>query len=234
MGAYDILDSAQLFDNLADAVADLQYTYAATARPRFMHKDYVLTRELPNEPALHDYSSVGFVFGRESSGLTNDEVALTNKIMTVDSDPAFPVLNLAQAVAITCYELYRVTHSRDMNSQQQDDDKAASNIVRKDSKTSISSPDDNLLSSLPSTASSPELVAAQTQAAHSSSSSSSSSNSSMDPASMMLAYGRPDLLNVQQLATAGELDTFMQHLFRELEVAQFFEDENKRASLQVS
>lgn len=38
----------------------------------------------------------GILFGRESSGLTNEEVAMANKIVTIEADPVYPVLNLAQ------------------------------------------------------------------------------------------------------------------------------------------
>jgi len=72
-----------------------QYVFAATARQRAMNKEAVGSRALPSSlpPAG---THVGIMFGRESSGLTNEEVALANATISVDADPAFPVLNLAQ------------------------------------------------------------------------------------------------------------------------------------------
>jgi len=120
VGADDLIASARLYNSVQEATADLNYLYAATARKRFMHKDYVMSRDLAG-----DYASlapvtpgdggagggrarVGVMFGRESSGLTNEEVAMARKILVVDSDPNFAVLNLAQAVVVCCYELYQL------------------------------------------------------------------------------------------------------------------------------
>ncbi|EFJ50013.1 hypothetical protein VOLCADRAFT_104150 [Volvox carteri f. nagariensis] len=48
----------------------------------------------------------GVLFGREASGLTNEEVAAANKVLCIEAHPDYPVLNLAQAVLCTVYELY--------------------------------------------------------------------------------------------------------------------------------
>ena len=62
-----------------------------------MHKAVVTSAQLAADlPSGH---AVGLMFGRESSGLTNGEVALASKILTIDADPSYPVLNLAQVCA---------------------------------------------------------------------------------------------------------------------------------------
>ncbi|KXZ50024.1 hypothetical protein GPECTOR_18g177 [Gonium pectorale] len=133
--AADLLRSARLYDSVADAVADLDRIYAATARTRFMSKAFVTSRQLPadlralaaaaaaaatssssagadgeTEPAapaaVAAAPRAGLMFGRESSGLTNDEVAAAHKVLTIEADPGYPVLNLGQAVALTVYELF--------------------------------------------------------------------------------------------------------------------------------
>lgn len=83
-----------------------------------MNKDYVLTRDLAADYPS-DAGRVGIMFGRESSGLTNAEVALASKVLTVDSDPSFPVLNLAQALVVICYELYGAQQRAAGGEQQQ-------------------------------------------------------------------------------------------------------------------
>jgi cell division septation protein DedD len=53
VGAADLLEAALLFDTLEEAVSDLNFLYAATARPRFMNKDYVLTRDVAADYPRH-------------------------------------------------------------------------------------------------------------------------------------------------------------------------------------
>ena len=104
VGAIDIIESAKIFDNVTDAVSDLQYVYATTAQRRDMNKNYVMSRDI----ASHIDRSIktGIMFGRENWGLTNKEIGMANTILTIDTDPDFSSLNIAHAVAVICSQLY--------------------------------------------------------------------------------------------------------------------------------
>src|SRR3546814_9772154 len=81
-GADIVLAQAQVFDALADAVADCTTIYATTVRKRGVMKP-VLT---PEAAAREVHASAGrsaYVFGAERSGLETDDVALAHKIVTV-------------------------------------------------------------------------------------------------------------------------------------------------------
>jgi len=58
------------------------------------------------------YNRVGVVFGRESVGLTRDEIAKCDLLVHIEANPEYPTLNLSHAVAIVLYELYRKTKKR--------------------------------------------------------------------------------------------------------------------------
>lgn len=108
-GAGGVLDEARVFDATAEAVGDLTYVYATTARTREMTK-LVLTPAAAAKDAMARVASgerVGFLFGRERTGLETDDVMRANAIVTVPVNPDFPSLNLAQCVLLTCYELRR-------------------------------------------------------------------------------------------------------------------------------
>src|SRR3546814_13309457 len=93
----------QVFDALADAVADCTTIYATTVRKRGVMKP-VLT---PEAAAREVHASAGrsaYVFGAERSGLENDEVALAHAIVTVTINTEFASLNLAQAVFLPAFE----------------------------------------------------------------------------------------------------------------------------------
>lgn len=102
-GADVILEGAQVFPTLADAVADCAHVYATTVRKRGVTKPVVT----PEEAAREIHAAQGrsaYVFGPERSGLETDDVALARKILTVPINPDFASLNLAQAVVLCAYE----------------------------------------------------------------------------------------------------------------------------------
>lgn len=102
-GADFILDKAQVYETLADAVADCAHVYATTVRKRGVTKPVVT----PEEAAQEIHAAQGrcaYVFGPERSGLETEDVALARKILTVPINPEFGSLNLAQAVILCAYE----------------------------------------------------------------------------------------------------------------------------------
>ncbi|MEL6283684.1 MAG: RNA methyltransferase [Pseudomonadota bacterium] len=108
-GATRVIDAARVFETTPQACADLTTVYATTARPREMTK-HVLTPEA----AVADMATrmaagekLGVLFGRERTGLENDDVLLANAIITVDANPAFSSLNLGQCVLLMAYEWRR-------------------------------------------------------------------------------------------------------------------------------
>ncbi|KAG2499762.1 hypothetical protein HYH03_002059 [Edaphochlamys debaryana] len=118
--AVDLIDSAKVYDSLDAALADLQYVYATSGRPRDqdkLAKDVVLLRQL--QDALPPAGTrVGIMFGRETNGLLNEELVRANAILTIDTDPAFYSLNLGQAVLIVCYELFRAPRRPELGAKR--------------------------------------------------------------------------------------------------------------------
>lgn len=96
----------EVFDDLEAASADLHLIWATTARPR----DMLLSVQSPTE-AMEEASSIqkkgkktGIMFGREATGMSNDEIVFADKIITADLNPSFSSLNLAQAVLMIAWE----------------------------------------------------------------------------------------------------------------------------------
>jgi tRNA/rRNA methyltransferase len=102
-GADDGAGTRQVFETLADAVADCAHVYATTVRKRGVTKP-VLTPEAgrARDPRAPGRSAI--VFGPERSGLETEDVALARAIVTVPINPEFGSLNLAQAVILCAYE----------------------------------------------------------------------------------------------------------------------------------
>ena len=102
-GADEVLAGAQVYASVAEAVADCAHVYATTVRKRGVTKP-VLTPEAAAREIAGNRGRSAILFGPERSGLETDDVALARTIVTVPVNPAFPSLNLAQAVILCAYE----------------------------------------------------------------------------------------------------------------------------------
>jgi tRNA/rRNA methyltransferase len=111
-GAAFLLDSAKLYETAREAIADLSFVYAATARERGQMKPVITpAAALPQTVArIAAGERHGVMFGPERTGLDNDDVALADSILTFPVNPAYASLNLAQAVLLTGYEWFRAAH----------------------------------------------------------------------------------------------------------------------------
>ncbi len=102
-GADAAINGARIFDTAAEAVADLQLVLATTARRRDLEKPVHDPREAAR--LLRESGArTGILFGPERSGLDNDEAGLAAAIVEAPLNPAFPSLNLAQAVFLMAWE----------------------------------------------------------------------------------------------------------------------------------
>jgi len=102
-GADRVLEGAQVFATVADAVADCAHVYATTVRKRGVTKP-VVTPEVAAQAIHAGPGRAAILFGPERSGLETDDVALARTIVTVPINPRFGSLNLAQAVILVAYE----------------------------------------------------------------------------------------------------------------------------------
>ncbi len=105
-GADIVLENAQVFDNVADAVADCSVVYATTVRQRGQVKP-VVTPAVAAQEIVSAPARSAILFGAERSGLSSDDVAVARTIITVPINPEFGSLNLAQAVILVAYEWSR-------------------------------------------------------------------------------------------------------------------------------
>lgn len=101
-----VIEGAVVFETLEEAVKDLNFLYATTARPRDNFKPVRGPVEAGRvlRARFSAGEKTGILFGRERFGLDNDEVGLADEIVTFPVNPAFASLNIAQAVLLMSYE----------------------------------------------------------------------------------------------------------------------------------
>ncbi len=119
-GADDLLACAQVHATLAEAVADCRLVLGCTARSRRV----ALDEQLPRDAAMRILSAAGegdevaLVFGRERTGLTNDELQLCHGAVHIPANPDYSSLNLAAAVQVLTYELRMAVLAADVSVSQ--------------------------------------------------------------------------------------------------------------------
>lgn len=103
----EILENAEVFPTLKDALQDVDFVIGTTARRRTSRIDYHYVDKLPgllySKKKFADHVAV--VFGSEESGLSNEDLALCNILSSVSMATKYPSLNLAQSIMVYAYQL---------------------------------------------------------------------------------------------------------------------------------
>ncbi|WP_404341368.1 tRNA (cytosine(32)/uridine(32)-2'-O)-methyltransferase TrmJ [Pseudoalteromonas mariniglutinosa] len=123
-GATDVLGNAVIVDSVADAIADCVLTIGTSARSRTLSWPMVEPRECGEKLVTEAKTgSVALVFGRENSGLSNEELQQCNYHVCIPANPEYSSLNLAMAVQTLCYEtrMAFLNQHQQLNKPQLDD-----------------------------------------------------------------------------------------------------------------
>lgn len=106
-GAADLLHQTRVVASLPEAIADCELVFGTSARVRGVPWPIQDLRPAATQAITEARSGhrVAIVFGRENSGLTNDELALCNAHLTIPVNPDYGVLNVAAAIQVVGYEL---------------------------------------------------------------------------------------------------------------------------------
>jgi tRNA (cytidine32/uridine32-2'-O)-methyltransferase len=107
-GAQDVLESVTVCDSLDAAIADCHWVVGTSTRSRRIpwpvKSAEAVAADILAQPAG---SEVAILFGRETNGLSNDELQRCHCHLQIPANPQYPSLNLAMAVQVVCYELFK-------------------------------------------------------------------------------------------------------------------------------
>ncbi|GJL95707.1 MAG: tRNA (cytidine/uridine-2'-O-)-methyltransferase TrmJ [Hyphococcus sp.] len=111
-GAAPVIDQTEVFETVDQAISDCDYVIATTARQREVATPVLSPGEASNElrSRVAGGQRCAVLFGGERNGLSSDDVARANAILSIPVNPAFASLNLAQGVLITAYEWSRASN----------------------------------------------------------------------------------------------------------------------------
>jgi tRNA/rRNA methyltransferase len=107
-GAEDILERAEEFPSLREAISEMEYVVGSTSRAGKERSPLLTPKNVAEKLIpISEENSIALVFGSEKEGLTNEELSLCHLYVRIPSVESFPSLNLAQAVMVLCYELFQ-------------------------------------------------------------------------------------------------------------------------------
>lgn len=109
--ALDVVEAARVVATLPEAIGDCGWVVATSARPRHLGDEPLTPWAFAEEAVDRAQSAkVALVFGPERTGLSNADIECCNQTVMIPADPAYPSLNLAQAVQILSWELRKASH----------------------------------------------------------------------------------------------------------------------------
>jgi len=132
-GSNDILDDAKVFNTLLDAVKEYDLVIGTTARHRVSKSEYIEISQLRTflEARRSEYNKIAIVFGKEESGLTNEQLDLCDVTSTIPMAVNFPSLNLAQAVMLYAFILNKNLNNEETNNDQGNNSRSLSTLKEK-------------------------------------------------------------------------------------------------------
>ena len=97
VGAKDIINQSKIYDNLENALGKIDILIATSARFRNKNIKHINLEDLKK---INFKKRVGFLFGSEASGLSNEEVSYANYTLQIPTNPDFKSLNLSHSLII--------------------------------------------------------------------------------------------------------------------------------------
>ena len=108
VGAYDIITKAKVFDNVEKAIEPFDIVIALSARRRDINKKHISLQNFQNIIKKRQNLNLGFMFGPEASGLSNQDLSYSNYILQIPTSKKFRSLNLSHSLTIICYEIFKI------------------------------------------------------------------------------------------------------------------------------
>ena len=112
VGAYDIVRTTKVFDNTYDAISEFDIIISLSARRRDINKKHITFKNFFEILKKKKNSKIGFMFGPEASGLSNQDISLSNFILQIPTSKKFKSLNLSHSVTIICYEIFKYLNKK--------------------------------------------------------------------------------------------------------------------------
>jgi len=110
VGAYDVIKRAKIYNNTYDAISDFNIVISLSARKRDINKKHISINQFLKIIKSKKNTKFGFMFGPEASGLSNDDLSLSNFVLQIPTSKRFKSLNLSHSLTVISYEIFKLIH----------------------------------------------------------------------------------------------------------------------------
>ena len=107
VGAFDLINSAKVYNEIDKAVSEYDIIISLSARKRDINKKHITMKDFFEILKKLKKTKVGFMFGPEASGLSNIDLSYSNYILQIPTSKDFKSLNLSHSVTLICYEIFK-------------------------------------------------------------------------------------------------------------------------------
>ena len=110
VGAFDIIKKAKIFNNVHNAIANYNVIISLSARKRDINKKHISMKQFLKMIKNDKNKRFGIMFGPEASGLSNEDLSLSNYVLQIPTSKNFKSLNLSHSLTIICYEIFKLSN----------------------------------------------------------------------------------------------------------------------------
>jgi tRNA/rRNA methyltransferase len=115
VGAYDIIEKTKIFKNTHDAISDYDIVVSLSARKRDINKKHISINQFLELIKKKENIKFGLMFGPEASGLSNDDLSLSNYVLQIPTSKKFKSLNLSHSLTLVCYEIFKLKNFKNFS-----------------------------------------------------------------------------------------------------------------------
>ena len=112
VGAYDIINNTKVFKTTSEAIGEFDIVISLSARKRDINKKHVTIRDFSKILATYKKKRIGLMFGPEASGLSNQDLSLSNFILQIPTVNNFKSINLSHSVTLICFEIFKLLNKK--------------------------------------------------------------------------------------------------------------------------
>tara|TARA_S200000501_G_scaffold342091_1_gene351964 strand:+ start:3284 stop:4012 length:729 start_codon:yes stop_codon:yes gene_type:complete len=112
VGAYDLIKKAKIFKNTREAINKYTIVISLSARKRDINKKHISINQFLKIIQTKKNTKFGLMFGPEASGLTNEDLSLSNFILQIPTSKKLKSMNLSHSLTLICYEIFKLKNSK--------------------------------------------------------------------------------------------------------------------------
>jgi len=110
VGAYDIIKRAKIYNNTYEAINEFNIVISLSARKRDINKKHISINQFLKLVKSKKNTKFGLMFGPEASGLSNDDLSLSNFVLQIPTVKKFKSINLSHSLTVICYEIFKLNN----------------------------------------------------------------------------------------------------------------------------